>query len=291
MLDPDERHLDHAADCARRALAFDPDDYLGLFLRGIVAGLRGETASALRDTHRAHQLRPGDPNVLTELCRFSNAAGIDVADYVEELVAIDPLTPVTWSVVAFNRFVNGRIDEAVPAARRIIELAPGASTFHIYAAWALAKAGLRDEAIELLERAGKQLAGTLHGSWAFFLRYALDGDAERSCAQMTPLLAQGAGLVDHVARTIADGYSLIGRNDDALRWIRIGMNRGFINYPFLARYDPLLANLRTDPRFQELMREVKARWEALAQNLPRPLRAQTPLRDVPSAAGQAGVVP
>ena len=275
MLDPDERHLDEAADCARRALALEPDNYLALFLRGIVAGLRGESANALRDTHRAHQLRPGDSNVLTEMCRFANASGVDVAVYVAKLVTIDPLTPVTWSVVEFDHFVHGRIAEAVPAARRALELASEVSMLHIFTAWTFAMAGLRAEAIELLETAGKKLAGTLHGSWALFLRYALDGDAERCCAHMTPLLERGAGMMDQAARTIADAYSLIGRTDDSLRWIRIGMNRGYINYPFLSTYDPLLANVRTDPRFQELMREVKARWEALAQNVPQPLRAQS----------------
>ena len=275
MLDPDERHLDDAAELARRALLLEPDNYLGLFLRGIVAGLRGQTAAALRDMYRAHQLRPGDSNVLTEMCRFANASGIMVPGFVEKLVSMDPLTPVTWSVVEFDHFVNGRITEAVSAARRALELASEVSMLHIFAAWTFAKAGLREEAIELLEKASRKLAGTLHASWALFLRYALDGDAERACAHMTPLLEQGAALMDQAARTIADGYSLIGRTDDSLKWIRIGMDRGYTNYPFLATYDPLLANVRTDPRFQELMREVQARWEALAQNVPQPLRAQS----------------
>lgn len=39
----------------------------------------------------------------------------------------------------------------------------------------------------------------------------------------------------------------------------------FINYPYLAKRDPLLGNLRTDPRFSELMGEVKPRWQALMQ--------------------------
>jgi serine/threonine protein kinase/tetratricopeptide (TPR) repeat protein len=279
MMDPDERHLDDAADYARRALALDPEDFLGIFLRGLVAGIRGETANALRDIYRAHQLRPGDPNVIAEMCRFAEASGVEDGEYVKELVAIDPLTPVTWILVAFTNMLNGRIQEGIPGARRIIELAPGVSLLHILTAWTFAAAGLHGEAIDLLEMTGKKLAGTLHGSWALFLRYALDGDATRCCAQMTPLLEKGISLTDHCARTIADGYSLIGRNDDALRWIRIAMNHGFTNYPFLAKYDPLLANVRSDPRFPELMREVKARWEALARDLPQPLRAVAPLRD------------
>jgi hypothetical protein len=276
MLDPDEGRLDEAADYARRALTLTPDDPLGLFLRGIVSGLRGDTLGALRDTLRAHQLRPRDSNILTEMCRFANASGIDVTDYISEMVRIDPLTPVTWSVVSFDHFVNGRIDEAVVPARRSLELASETSMVHIFSAWALAQAGLVDEAASILETAGRELAGTLHGTWALFLRYALDGDAERAGVQMTPLLERSACLNEHVARMIADGYSLIGRNDEALRWIRIAMERGFINYPFLATYDPLLANVREDPRFEALMREVKARWERLAAAVPPPLCAISP---------------
>ncbi len=281
MFDPDERHLDEADALARRALTLDPDDYMGLFVRGITAGMRGQSAHALRDTHRAHRLQPGDPNVLVEMCRFANAAGVDVDRYVNELVTIDPLTPVAWSVVAFNHFLSGRIDEAVPATRRVIELAPDVSMFHLFAASTFAMAGLRDEAIDLLDMAGRKLAGTLHGSWALFLRHALDGDADRASAHMTPLLERGASLQEHVARIIADGYALVGRHDDALRWIRLAMDRGFVNYPFLAVYDPLLANVRKDARFAPLMDEVKARWTALGAALPPPLRLVTPRSDVP----------
>ncbi len=281
MLDPDQRRLDEAAECARRALAIYPDHYLGIFVRGLVAGLRGDTAGALRDCHRAHQLRPGDPNVLGELWRFANAAGVNATDYVEDLVKIDPLTPVTWLVVTYDHFVNGRIKEALPAARRTIELAPSVSMIHILGAWAFAMAGLREEAIELLDTAGRELTAAVHRSCALFLRYALEGDAERSRAQMTPLLERAAGQLDHMTRTIADGYALIGQTDEALRWIRMAMNHGFINYPFLAAYNPLLANVRSDPRFPPLMLEVKARWEALGKNLPQPLRAVTLPRDMP----------
>jgi len=271
MMDPDERHLDEAADYVRRALALDPEDFLAIFVRGLVAGVRGETASALRDIHRAHHLRPGDPNVTAEMCRFCEASGVEDGEYAKELVAVDPLTPVTWIIVAFNHLMNGRFEEGARAARRIISMATEVSHLHILAASAIASAGPRGEAIEILETVGKKLAGTIDESWALFLKYALEGDAERSSAQMTPLLERGASKLEHCARIIADGYSLIGRNDDALRWIRMAMIRGFTNYPFLAVYDPLLANVRSDPRFPELMREVKARWEVLAQNLPQPL--------------------
>ncbi len=273
MLGGDARNLEEAADCARRALAVDPQDYLGLFLRGLVEGLRGETARALHDMHRAHQLRPQDPNVLTEMCRFASASGVEVTHCVAEAVKIDPLTPVTWLVVSTEHFVNGRMDQVVAPAHRAIELANRVSMLQLFAAWQIAAAGQRAVATDVLEKAAQGLTWPLHRSWALLMRYAFEGDAERCRSQMTPQLEQAAGMTDFVALSIADSYSLIGQVDESLKWLRICTNRGFINYPFLAEFDPLLASVRSDPRFSLLMREVKARWESLAQNLPPPLRA------------------
>src|SRR4029434_10302629 len=67
------------------------------------------------------------------------------------------------------------------------------------------------------------------------------------------------------ALLLADGYSLLGHRDTAMRWLRTAVAQSFINYPYLATHDPFLVNVRTDPRFTELMREVKARWEALTR--------------------------
>jgi hypothetical protein len=61
---------------------------------------------------------------------------------------------------------------------------------------------------------------------------------------------------------MAGCYSLIDRKEEALDWLKhAALSRGFINYPLLANYDPFLENIRGEERFQELMGEVKYRWE------------------------------
>jgi hypothetical protein len=39
------------------------------------------------------------------------------------------------------------------------------------------------------------------------------------------------------------------------------VDRGFINYPYLAANDPALESIRSHPRFAQLMDRVRVSWE------------------------------
>jgi hypothetical protein len=60
---------------------------------------------------------------------------------------------------------------------------------------------------------------------------------------------------------MAESYALINEKNEAIDWLENGVKWGFISYPFLAEYDPFLANIRSEPRFQKLMERVKYEWE------------------------------
>ncbi len=104
---------------------------------------------------------------------------------------------------------------------------------------------------------------------SLFLSRALQGDNEGALTSVTAELQQAAIWTEYLALFLADGYALIGQYDAALRWLQTAVDQGFINYPYLTSRDPFLTNVRSDPRFTELMKGVKARWEALSQNLPK----------------------
>jgi len=70
---------------------------------------------------------------------------------------------------------------------------------------------------------------------------------------------------DIACRMMADGYALLGRKSEALRWVRTAIEHGFINYPNLSEGALFLESLRAEPEFQALMAELKPRWEALVE--------------------------
>jgi serine/threonine-protein kinase len=48
--------------------------------------------------------------------------------------------------------------------------------------------------------------------------------------------------------------------DDAVHWVRLAVRLGNENYPLFAR-SPKLDPIRADPRFVELMEQLRRRWE------------------------------
>jgi serine/threonine-protein kinase len=69
-------------------------------------------------------------------------------------------------------------------------------------------------------------------------------------------------IADHdIAFWLAEFYALEGMIEDALEWMRLAVRIGNENYPLIAR-TPKLDVLRSDPRFADLVEELRLRFEA-----------------------------
>jgi hypothetical protein len=91
---------------------------------------------------------------------------------------------------------------------------------------------------------------------------ALFGDEVTVDRLMTPEF-EGVMWDDfQYGHAVAQCYCLLGRHEDARRWLERAVDRGFIHYRFLGDVDPLLAPLRKDERFRALMVRAKRAAEA-----------------------------
>jgi tetratricopeptide (TPR) repeat protein len=262
---PDETRLVRAEECVRRALALDPDCAQAIFVRGIVSGSRGRVEEALSDLLTPHAHNPGDANVLTELSRFLFSAGQADAfcAVTNALARIDPLTPVTSLCVLAMHLSEGRVDEAARVAREMQPLLDPVSPMWVWSAWQGLHAGGRSvEARGVLARyADRAVAGPFHSLARFFVA-AIDRDPDAAREHMAAVLEQATSRQEHLARVVGEAYAQLGNTDEALRWLRVSVDLGMINYPFLSRTDVFLEPIRRDPRFHSLMDAVKRRWEA-----------------------------
>ena len=72
---------------------------------------------------------------------------------------------------------------------------------------------------------------------------------------------RGAGHFHHTQYHIACAYALLNKPDLAIEWLRKSIAEGFSCYP-LFKCDANLANLRSDPRFLDLLAAEKKRYES-----------------------------
>ncbi len=76
----------------------------------------------------------------------------------------------------------------------------------------------------------------------------------------------GLSHFHHAEHLIASAYALMGNTTVAVEWLKSASEHGFPCYPLFMK-DPNLRNLRNDPAFISLMKNMKKKWEFYKSSL------------------------
>lgn len=255
--------LDRAEACAVKVFALEPTSASGLQLRGWIHYCRGRIQPAVHDLKAALDIEPRNADTLLLLinCYLISGKVTAARPLIERALAVDPLTPVSRCMPAFADIMEGNFATTVEPYRQMCEMDPGNPMARLFYVWVLALNRRTDAVGAVLEAFPPEVRDTVPAQLAFFLAHALAGHASDAHAAVTEEMEAVAAATDVFPRLIAQGYALVGMSERALHWLAIAVDRGFINYPFLARHDPFFEALRREPRFQELMQTVRDRWE------------------------------
>lgn len=120
--------------------------------------------------------------------------------------------------------------------------------------WTAGYAELGARAIVIAER------DSVSARAARFLAHARRRQQE-ALAVVTPEMEAVANTNDVFARFLAEGYAMAGVAERAIHWLTVAVERGYINYPFLAHHDPCFESMREQPGFRRLMETVRERWQ------------------------------
>ena len=262
-LDLTEAPLVAAEACARKAAALDPALPEGLLLRGWIHYGRGRIADAVRDLRRALDADPSNPDALGVLCNCYLISGrVDHArPLIDRLAAVDPLNPLSRTMRGYADVLEGRGEAGVEAYREMFEMDPANPMARLFYGWSLVQAGRSDDAVVTLSGVGPDMKNSVGGRTSLCLRAALGGTVHDELELMAAEFDRTDALPDMFARFLAWCYGALGDVERTLHWLQIAANRGFINYPFLAVHDALVAKVRHDPSFQEFLRSVCEQWE------------------------------
>ena len=256
-------HLEKAEEYAKKTFDLNPRSPHGRSLMGWVYFHKGNIQDAVRELKQAYIRDSNNPDTLIILhYSYAISGKIPAAEkLVRELVNVDPLNPVNRCMPGFVEIMRGRFGAALPYYEKMSQMDPDNQTTQLWYAWVLGLNDRKNEIGEVVDRFVKKDTQSIAAQMGLFLKYALLGDTKRALQCATPELLSAAQGVEFYSRFLTDSYALVNQKEEAIHWMENDVNLGFINYPYLSELNPLLAEIRGEVRFEQLMERVKHEWE------------------------------
>jgi tetratricopeptide (TPR) repeat protein len=258
-----EEEISRAENYAKKALELDPHSAEAHLTLGLVYNaFMGDQRRACDHFKLSLAARPDDAHTLSWLIVVYWSVGkLDVAmPLMHKALQLDPLdAQVRWLPACVDLGV-GRFDEAADFAWHQLPPLPHLVFFR---AVALAWAGRLDDARAVIVK--RLAAGSDKGfaRMGRLLKAGIDNEPDQITSLLTHDDARRTFRRDPVwSYCVASFSALGGLNETALDWLENAVNRGFINYPLVAKHDPFLKTLRGQPRYEALMERVRHEWES-----------------------------
>jgi serine/threonine-protein kinase len=249
-----------------KALAIDPQLIEARMLMVFVYMWRGEKQKAREEVARARREAPDEAVVhfvKATLHRLDGEYGRALRSY-DRLVRLDPAAHV---VASYNRALvhmyMGHFEETFKQLDNAGE--PENPLVKTFRALALYYTGNTDAAAEIMQQVVSKYPN-MYGvrPWmAMFL--SAQGKHEEALAQLSDGVIRNAEVDPDIAYSVASVYALEDKRDEAFFWLERAIALGNENRPCFEN-DPNWAATRSDSRFEELMRKVKAGHSAPAPN-------------------------
>jgi serine/threonine protein kinase/Tfp pilus assembly protein PilF len=168
---------------------------------------------------------------------------------------VEPLTPLFYADRGWQYWWMGQNDKAIEEARKALELDPNFNeAFHVLGL-AYAGKGMFAEAIT-----AHQKLAVVDPDWRWSLArtYVLAGRKDEARRLLAKSLTEEPKPTGGWAGWfLAETYAALGEKDEAFRWLEAAYQERHSFLPWL-NDNPAYAPLRSDPRFQDLVRRVNA---------------------------------
>jgi TolB-like protein len=259
-----DEYLRKAEDCAAKVFALNPESSKGHGLRGAIRHNRADSNGAADDYKKALILDPNDPEALLWLGYYYAVSGRpDLARaLMDRLQQVDPLTSINLTMYGMVAMFDGNYPEALTWTQRSVEMDPANPTPRMMHALMLAANGRREEGVAMLDTVAGDTSCMAWARLAPAMACALRGERDDLLRIMTPELRAAAEWDEIFAWWVADCFALVNEADAAIDFLERAVEFGFINAPWLSKYEPFLGSLRSEPRFRCMMEAVRTAWRA-----------------------------
>jgi len=172
---------------------------------------------------------------------------------MKRAIEVDPLNPFWSSDLAWQYWTLGQNQEAMDATRKALELDPNFNQALCWLGFLYSEKGMFTEAIAAHQ---KLSAVSPPWRWALVRTYAQAGRKDEATELLTKYLGEGKARGAWAGWFLGEIYAALGETDEAFRWLEAAVKERMTFIPWM-RQNPAYARLRTDPRFQDLVRRMK----------------------------------
>jgi eukaryotic-like serine/threonine-protein kinase len=228
-VDLHQGNKDRALETVAALLKESPSDPRILYVAGMLYRLDGLYDQALAVFDKLLELNPQDVVIVSynKARVYTHQRLYDKAvEELERARAAEPDHPLVKTFLAMCTFNQGHVDEAQALMEDVLAHHPHLDGVQPVLAWCL----------------------------------SAKGDHERARALITDRVKETAAADHDIAFWLASFYAMEGMGEEALEWVRRAVRLGNENYPLFAD-SRKLDGLRGDPRFQELLEDLKRRWQ------------------------------
>jgi len=240
-----------AREAAERALALEPDlAEAHLALAFILGSMTWNSKGGRQAFRRALELAPGDAEITRSVALYELSLGNfdEALRLSQRAIELDPLNQSAYLNLARTHLYTGRLQESERVYRKILEMTPHSTAGKGWLAWIMLVQGRVDEATTLVETIEDPEYLDLLRVYVLWSR----GRHEESTRLLAGMTAKYAGVF---AYQFAQVHAHRGEADAAFDWLERGYQQ---HDPGLHHVlvDPILASLRTDPRWPPLLKKL-----------------------------------
>lgn len=220
----------------------------------IIRNYDWDFAAAGREYKRAIELNPNlaeaygvNAILMAFNRRFDEAIG-----EVKRALELDPLSGLTSGFAGTIFLYSGRYDDAIEQFKKNLEIDPDAAYARGNLGLAYVQKGMFDVGIQEMQKVATVKNPSSQSDLAY--AYAKAGRFEELKKLLNELLDE-ADRNHELAVAVASAYANLGDRDRAFEWLERAYT-GHIAYLTSANSDFVFDSIRSDPRFQALMKKV-----------------------------------
>ncbi|GEM_PF-986513 len=253
---PPKEGFPKAKEAAR--IALDVDEKLAEAHAGLAHALlhNWEWLEAGKAFKRAIALNPGYASAYLWYSEYLAATGCldEAITEIKKAQEIDPLSLITNDDLGWMLYFARRYDEAIKQSRKTIEMDPHFLLARLRIGQAYVQKAMYDEAIKEFQRVVAVSSSTDTALLLMGHAYAVSGRRNKALAVLDRLSRQAKPRYFSPYR-VAAIHAGLGEKEEAFKWLEQAYEKHDTKMIWL-KVDPVLDGLRSDERFENLLRRV-----------------------------------